>query len=232
MQNKESILRRVRKLLALSESPNPNEAASAASMAAKIMAKYQIEHSEVILADLKNKDQVTYKDINVKGMSGRDLKRVPVWAGVIALQVAKLNDLGCLRYTDGFLRFYGYKTDIEVAGYTMEYLVNVVNKMTRAYYATTAVRNSYREGLARGIALKIMDEIKAKHSAVTETGTSLVVAKKSAISDIFGSRCLGEKTRRDKRVYNSYYQGERDGRNVDIGRRGIGSEKNRVTHDV
>ena len=64
-ENLESVIRRVQKLLAIAEHErsDPNEAAAAAGMAEKIMRKYQLDYSAVIITALKKGDDLSTENI-------------------------------------------------------------------------------------------------------------------------------------------------------------------------
>lgn len=66
-ENLEGVLRRIQKLLAIANDSraNPEEAAAAASMAHKIMQKYQIDHTEVIMAEINRGDSMSKQHFTV-----------------------------------------------------------------------------------------------------------------------------------------------------------------------
>ena len=65
IEDKDSILRRIQKLLAIAgdDRADPNEAAAAAGMAEKVMRKYQIDHAELIMNGLKQGHDLSTEDI-------------------------------------------------------------------------------------------------------------------------------------------------------------------------
>ena len=134
----ENILRRIKKLLAIAEDhrADPNEAAAAAGMAARIMAKYQLEHADVIIASIKE-DLDTQTFVGAARKNKKHFARVPVWIDIVAVQVGRLNGCEVTKSTDeqgrACIRFYGYKDDTLLANWTMTYLVGVINALCKAF---------------------------------------------------------------------------------------------------
>ena len=57
MKNKEKLLSKIKKLLALSKSPNPHEAARALAMAQKLMAENELNQSDVLFSEYNGKQK-------------------------------------------------------------------------------------------------------------------------------------------------------------------------------
>ena len=92
IENKESILRRIQKLLAIAsdDRADPNEAAAAAGMAEKVMRKYQIDHAELIMTSLKQGHDLGTEDVIASAKTnGTKVLKVPAWAGWIAVAVSR-----------------------------------------------------------------------------------------------------------------------------------------------
>lgn len=237
-ENMDSILRRVKKLLAMAEDGrgNPEEAAAAASMAAKIMRKFQLEHSDVIISDL-NKGEGMSEDwiVGTSSTDGR-AKTVPGWVQWMAVALAKVHDLrvsltrvpaGQPKAGDGCIRFAGFSSDVQVASWTLSYLVSTVNRLTDGYRKTVDYQlkgrgssAAFRDGAASGIC-KLILASKAEE-VQTSTGTALVVAKSRAVAERFGENKFkdSKKNIRDTAAYGAGYQA---GQKVDVNRRGLGS---------
>jgi len=120
--DREAVMRKVQKLLAIAEHDraDPNEAAAAAAMASKIMRKYQLDYAEVIMTSLKKGDDLTTGDFVASAKTnGTPVVVIPEWAGYISVAVAKLNDCGVrnakVGVHKGGMRFYGYTADVQVA---------------------------------------------------------------------------------------------------------------------
>ena len=237
IENKESILRRIQKLLAIAgdDRADPNEAAAAAGMAEKVMRKYQIDHAELIMTSLKQGNDLGTEDVIASAKTnGTKVKQVPAWAGWIAVAVSKFNECSASIVTtasgEKAVRFYGFTEDVKLASWTFSYLVATTNRLVTAYKATEdyahggrAVLNSYRQGVATGIvkALKELIQKKAQETKASPAGSALVVAKAQAIAEAYGNH----PTRRAKvninRESGAFAAGVQDGRAVDVGRRAV-----------
>ena len=237
IENKESILRRIQKLLAIAgdDRADPNEAAAAAGMAEKVMRKYQIDHAELIMDGLKQGHELGTEDVIASAKTnGTKVKKVPAWAGWIAVAVSRFTECSASIVTtssgEKAVRFYGFVEDVKLASWTFSYLVATTNRLVTAYKATEdyahggrAVLNSYRQGVATGIvkALKELTEKKAQETKASSAGSALVVAKAQAIAEAYGNH----PTRRAKvninRESGAFAAGVQDGRAVDVGRRAV-----------
>lgn len=235
------ILRRVHKLLAIAQDDraNPQEAAAAAGMAERIMRKYQIDNSDLIMTQLRNPDELETSDCvaNAK-TNGTKAETVPPWANWLSVAVAQFNDCGArvMRFDDGNvgLRFYGYKADVQVCKYMFDYLVATINRLARQYKDTDdyrengrAVLTSYRQGVSQGILhqlRKLTAEKQAEAAAAVVTGRSLMVVKQQAVvakyGNVYGTkRSVGSGPRHS----DAFGRGREDGSKVDVTRRGIGN---------
>ena len=239
--NLEGVLRRIQKLLAIANDhrANPNEAASAAAMAAKIMKRYQLDHESVVLEQLKISDEITTEDcVATAKTNGTKPKVVPTWAGTVAAACAKVNEVEArmAHASDGstVVRFYGFKADVMVTKWMFDYLVGTILQLSNAYKTTDEyVRygrqgvNAYRAGVARGICEKLNELHRAQQVETQSAGTSLVVAKQKAISEKFG-QFKYKRSQIKVGVGSSYDAGRADGRNVDLNRRGVGGPQSEV----
>ena len=240
-ENMDSILRRVQKLLAMAADNrgNPEETAAAASMAAKIMRKYQLEHSDVIIASL-NKGEGMAEDwiVGTSSTDGR-AKTVPGWVQWMAVALAKVHDLrvsqtrvpaGKPQAGDGCIRFAGFASDVQVASWTLAYLVAQVNRLTDGYRKTIEYQikgrkssAAFRDGVASGIC-KLILASKAEE-VQTSSGTALVVAKSRAVAEHFGENKF-TKSKKDIKDARAYAAGYEAGQKVDVNRRAVGSTAN------
>ncbi len=241
----DAVMRRIQKLLAIAHDGrgNQNEAAAAASMAEKIMRKYQLEHSDVIMASLKRgEDMDSVNSLASAKTNGTKVKVVPLWANIISVQVAALNEVrASIVRVDGeaHLRFYGFKSDVQVSKWMFEYLISTVLKLCKQFkeesphYRTFGRRevNSYRQGVAVGICHQIQEMLKEKSAEIEAaggTGKELVVCKKNAIDSHFGEGASIKSIRSKVSGGSSFSNGVTDGKKVDINRRGIDGESTQL----
>lgn len=236
MKADQKILDRIRRLLAMAkDSSSPNEAAIAAKRAQKLMEQYNIDNVESIVTDLETdlnlgKESVT----EFKVAEGRRAQSVPTWTSRLAVSVARLFDcevkLGRDDWGNASINFYGYRTDLAVAKWTFEFLLEQVRRFNREarrqYKGQRGLLEDYRAGVITGIH-KVVDEARReKRAAHTSTGTSLVVVKKDAIVKKFGEfryKSTGN-TRVDPTAWG---KGVADGRSVQLNRPLSGSNPTR-----
>ena len=235
-ENLDSILRRIEKMLAIANCPgaDPNEAAAAAGMAERIMRKYQIEQSDVLIASLKRGEGMEQEDVLATAKTnGTKVERVPLWANQISVPVGKLCEVqGCItrnRNDETCIRFFGFGADVKMASWMFSYLVETVNLLCINFrnndprytmYGRKAV-NSYRQGVAHGIIVQLNYLILEKQKEQKTTGQELVIAKEAAIEDFFGiktkTKAISSKVSRG----SSYHDGVVDGKKVDLKVRGV-----------
>jgi hypothetical protein len=236
-ENLASVMRRIEKLLAIAQvdRANPEEASAAAGMAERIMRKYQLEHADVIMASLKAGNDMGEMDcIATAKTNGTKVLEVPLWASWLALQVARVNDCGAkiVRTANGekAVRFYGFKSDAQVAGYTFNYLVATTNRLCKEFLKSEAYQtegrravNSYRQGVSMGILsnLKKMVVEKLTEMKAATGGNQLMVLKESAIVEHYGQMKVSKVSRTSVNRDDSFSSGVRDGNSVDVNRRGV-----------
>ncbi len=236
-ENIESVLRRIQKLLAIANDSraNPEEAAAAASMAHKIMQKYQIDHAELIMAEINRGDSMGKQPFAVRGRRKSHIA-AQTWMGQIALQVARLNDVivdgHCMEISKGkwvaSYIFSGYQSDIKVAMFTTQYLINVVSDLVinfkKEYPAIAKKRRSvtsYRSGVISAIRRIIEREIANKKvDNASGAGYALMIVKLQAVERHFGKQ-LTREARKVKLNEKIWGKGFADGLEVDITRRGL-----------
>lgn len=242
--DKEAVLRRLAKLMAIAQDAraNPAEAAAAAGMAEKIMRKYQIDHADIVVKEIKSGEHMSTADSVATAKTNKTIvKEIPPWANMLASAVAKFNFCGARIVTtasgDRGVRFFGYDTDVQLCKWMFDYLVATTNKLAEEYkwsedYQTNgrSVLTSYRRGVSTGIISAIRKLQEEREREMTSTGTSLMVIKSDAISQRFGIQVFQTKKIAIGNLRaDAFSQGREDGKNVDITRRGIGANKSPVS---
>lgn len=157
----QAILSKIQKLLALSKSTNPNEAAIAYAKAYQLLAKHQLS-----LADV----EVSFTTETVPGFQG---KRFITWKKDLVSFLAKLNNCYCfLSYGTGpnketitQFKLAGHPTDIEVTNYLYQSISNQIEVMSAL---------SIQDGLGNG---KTFTN-NFKHGALSVVFERLTEAKK------------------------------------------------------
>jgi hypothetical protein len=233
--NLESTMRRVRKLLAIAEDSrgDPNECAAAARMAESIMRKYQIEHADVIAAELQTADAFDSADVGSSLDPEAASKESSGWAGILAVYVADLYDCQArFERTPHYgktIRFSGYKVDVEVARQTYVFIVNNMAAASRQYlrenrWAGRKEGNSFRMGYILGAGQNIKALIAEKKAEMYQASSSraLVIAKDRAVAAHFGSVNYRAGKSRVSYQSDAYSSGRDAGSKLDVGRRGVG----------
>jgi hypothetical protein len=139
----ETVKRRIKKLLALSKSPNENEAMAAFEKAQELMKEYRLGEAECL-----------YARHTVKAT-----KRLSKWRSVLANAVAPLYYCETFRSEyHGEIYFYGDSFDALMAGEMYRYLSRTIEAMSRRNIrkgASLKYRDKYRLGIACQIAFRI-----------------------------------------------------------------------------
>jgi hypothetical protein len=139
----EAVKKRIKKLLALSKSPNENEAMAALAKAQELMKEYRLGESECL-----------YERHTVKAT-----KRLSRWRSVLANAVAPLYCCETFRSEHhGEIYFYGDSFDAFMAGEMYRYLSRTIEAMSKRNIrkgASLKYRDKYRLGIACQIAFRI-----------------------------------------------------------------------------
>lgn len=231
VNNLESVLRRVQKLLAIANDDRANaaEAAAAAGQAENIMRKYQIEHADVVSAQLKRDDAFNTEDVGGTMNPDASASSSTTWAGQLSLAIAGLNDckvewtrthkLGtCLRYS-------GFKSDTQVALWTHLYIVNQMGQALRNFQKTNFADRATSHRFRLGFVAAVIDSInqardeKRAEMAMASNSRALVLTKANAVAERFGA----QKVRKHSGGYggDGYRSGHFEGRKVNVARRGL-----------
>lgn len=246
--DKESTLRRIQKMMAIAadDRANPAEAANAASMAEKLMRKYQIDHAELVKEDLRKGKNFSTRDCMASAKTnGTLIKQVPPWASMMALRVAQFNDCGATTSKrpdtgEACVRFYGYDSDVQVCAWMFDYLVATTLRLSKEFFKVEkdkAALFAYRRGVSMGIigSLVALTKEKADEMQATVTARDLVVIKGVALTEHFGAHIFAVKKGSAGGVKNvdAFSRGVVDGAQVDVKRRGIeGAQDNQLKLEV
>ncbi len=233
MENLESVMRRIKKLLAIAEDSrgDPNECAAAARMAESIMRKFQIEHADVISVELQREDALSSVDIGATMDMERRAKEASGWAGILAVPVAELFDAQArYAYTPEkgrTIRFSGYKTDVQMCRFTYEFIVQNMAAASRAYLKEHAVARREAESFRRGYisaccaSLKALKREKDAELQQASSSRAMVLSKASAVAAHFGSANYRSRVIRTSSA-QAYATGQDAGSKLQVGSRGVG----------
>lgn len=232
-----AVMRRIQKLLAIAgdDRADSNEAAAAASMAEKIMRKYELEHADVVRAEFKSADNFDTIDACVVMKKGQDHKprKSPQWAQWLAVAVARMHDCEVKQARTvelgACVRFFGYKSDVQVCAWVFDYLTTQVIRACRAYQKGGHRDKAESESYRRGFVMRLLGSIeqavaeKKREQEAAVTSRELMVVKQAAIAEHFGSFKYND-TKKVKVSSNAaYHQGAVDGSKVDVSRKALGT---------
>jgi len=226
------ILLRIKKLLALAENnDNINEAASAAAMASKLMAKFNLERADVLIKEMKPDDLI-------EQMAERGQRRVPQWMSGLVVPIARAHDCEARYSWKGSLKhaeFLGQREDATVAAWVFQFLVDEVERLSKVFRRQLRKERGaghgvdmgdYRDGLVHEIqvTLRKMREEKEKDLKKHATGQQLVVMKNAMITQKYDVRYKKLKSRQIQDS-SAYSRGRTDGQKISLGKKVIGNDK-------
>jgi len=202
-----AVKRRIRKLLALSKSPNENEAVSALEKARRLMDEHHLTEGECRYAR---------RDV-------KSVKRLSKWRGVLACAVAWLNYCETFRGAlSGKQVFFGEDLDAFMAAEMFGYLTKTIERMARRNIrrnAKRAFREAYKLGAACRIACRIDEMGNAASWLPGREGRLLAVrkAREEQVPDL-----VMENLKLTGTGSRAFRQGSRDGKSISLNRQATG----------
>lgn len=206
MDNKKSIIEKIKKVMALAENnPNQNEAIAAALKAQEMMAKFHIKEEDLGI-ELKE-DNIDKLECVLSGKAQK-------WRLQLAITLAK--NFRCKIYlTDGNVTFYGYEEDIKICSEVFRSLYSIGVKLSdkekrearKKYGTATGVRNSFCIGFVQGI-----------QSELEKQCTALMIVVPKEVNDKYDEMFKNKKSRtvsasvsaNDFRMYNKGFECGKD----------------------
>ena len=236
----DKVLARIRKMLALAEGQaDPNESAVAAGMAQKMMAKYNLEHADVMLNTLTEDDLVEHD------VEEHIQRKIPDWMGLLIVPIARLHDCQA-RYVHVYktvrsgarkphmvVQFLGQREDAQVAAWVFSYLVEEIQRLAKTYRKTYQPERSQMTDFRNGCSAAIRDTLKRlidekdAEFAQSSSGTALVECKSALVAQKYGGDWVNRQRttqRQNQHAANGYAQGS----NVSI-RKGVGNNAEKRT---
>jgi len=223
-QEASPILRRIQKLLALTQSENPHEAQAAMLKARNLMAKYEVdvdwEHQNLFYKVLG--EAIPRKSMQAQLVATILVKHfnvVVIWIPSQTLLQGK---------TVWLLEACGTPTNLEIAGYVHEFLHRELANLWKQHRAQNPhlkgirVKRDFQVGVLKGLIEKLS---KDEHRA-GPNHKALMVQKRTKLDQFLRHRYPSvQRGRRMKyRTSETFHAGLEEGRNLDI-RRGLNRRK-------
>ncbi len=227
-EEKGKLIEKIRKLMALSHSPNEHEAALAASRAREILDKYDLSLTEVEMND----EEIIEHRVDT------GTRNATAWMGRLAVSVSRAFNCRVFKIY-GIMVFCGTKADTQVSDYTYMFLFRTVKRLSKEHKASlerTGIwharykgrsgsrlyMQSYAMGLVNAIDQKLRDFVQSKERMQKledfrrATGKDLMVIKNQAVDRHFTKLHLRKGRSHAKMDYSGFTAGQRDGRNIQI----------------
>jgi hypothetical protein len=201
MNTNEKIIEKIQKLLntAKNSAATENEAMIAALRAQELMAKYNVN-----LTDVESIDE-SEEIIEAEYYTGTGNK----WKYRLADTVAQNFCCKSFWYGRHTAVFYGYKKNADIARDVFKFLINIGNKFATRYYmqrrnaglSTVGVKNTYLAGFANGV-----------KAVLEKQCTALMLVVPKPVNDAYSVRTSNSKTvntgmrvANDEDAYNNGY---------------------------
>lgn len=224
------IIEKIKKLLAFAgdHRGNPNEIARAAAQAEAMLRKYNLEMTDVIMAELKdNEDAVTTADVFLRYRRGKRYTKIPTWAQWLAVAISELFDCHCkINFSfntndrvEAVLRFFGYHTDLTICTWMIDYVCAEVYRAARnADIQGTKAADSFRRGASRVICQRLRELKSQKDNEYrsSSTGTALVVYKRAKVEEKFGEFSYSSKEDKATIDHAAYMAGVAAGSKINL----------------
>lgn len=167
-----SIIDKVRKLLRLADSPNPNEAAAAAAKAQELIDQYKLNMELLTLDGAAPEPEEPIENFRKKDAPLDPGKKADTWRWRLANTVMRAN--ACRGFTSGGdIHIVGRPSDVETVRYLFAYLKAEVEQLTErdGKGCGRTWRNNYRLGVIDTIARKFREQHDAfkKDAQITAT---------------------------------------------------------------
>lgn len=214
MDELESVKRRVKKLLALSKSPNENEAAAALRKANELMADYKLTAEQ--FSD--------YTKAKVKGT-----KRFIRWRVVLANAVENL--YATYHYSDheGNIVFIGEELDVFMSTEMYKYLVKTTDRMAKQNIRKNA-KYKYRQSYRAGIASRLYDRMYELGQQCSWRDPKELKAQKKQVADFVEKQVSVSVSSKKFEKANpmAFSKGNNDANGINLSRQMTGSGTRRI----
>ena len=212
----DSVKRRIKKLLALSKSPNENEAALSMKMANDLIAQYRLNESE-------------FSDYTRKVI--KSTKRFVEWRAILANAVEQL--YATYHYKDvntGNFVFIGDELDVFISTEMFLYLTKTVDRMAKNNIRKNA-KYKFRQSYRSGIASRLYDRMTELGSQCSWRNSEQLEQQKKDISFWVHNQTKlvsNVSTKKTKANMKAWMKGEIDAEGISLNRQMTGSGIRRI----
>jgi hypothetical protein len=218
-QQMKLVMERIRKILAMTESPHEEEAKTASEIAHKMLKEYNLS-----LSDL----EVEREGI-VEEQYDAEFSRLPAWKSALLMQIMKTN------YCSSYFNWIGYshsafrkekkiryimvgrEANVATAKAMADYLLNVVERLSKDYPVEEGQRLSYKVGMSFGLRTRLAAMI-AQEKAESPASTALVKRENALVENYMAQKDLTKGKPLNLNIKNgdAYRAGQRDAANVSL----------------
>lgn len=171
------VVKKIAKLLTLAEGQGTTaeEAASAASMAHRLMLRHRIEREDVAKIEDEDQDTIAQADTLVEGDDR--------WERELLSSIGRANSCVVVRYPDGRSRFVGHRSDIEISHYLWDHLRREVDRLTRQNCRgwDRPARKSFRLGVVHTVRWMLTKGTEGLKTAKGVTGLEIIQSRKGEV---------------------------------------------------
>jgi len=222
---KEKLIDKIKKLMALGESPNPHEAELAMEKAAKLMAAHNISVIDVEASDGTIEEHI--HEVNVDGAGGS----VDRWEGTMALMLCEIFDCEAVGHKypkwqkDEFgkkdaISFIGHDDDLALVVHFFIYLRRWIGRKAEVNYRLKRDQEAYALGCIDTIKNRMKAVYVKMQEYIPADTMALMVVKKGAVStkakELYPNARVSKY--RSKGSYQARAHGEHDGNKARISR--------------
>lgn len=215
-----AIVEKIQKLLALATSPNEHEAQLAATKANELLIKHNLSVDQV--ASITNEDHYTNNEVYTNKVMAFEVR----WVMMVIRKhffvdpVYKTSHRYGTKKTAAQVWFVGKKTNVQVASYIFNFLVQKYRQLWKQYQLESGAPNeskaSYYQGLTNGL-----DSQLEKTKKKVEQETALVVVRDPNLDkqvQRFHDKTKNASGPNGGNDYDAYMDGRIEGRNIKISR--------------
>lgn len=152
---RQSLVGKIKKLLALSESPYENEAQAALLKAQQLMQSYEVSRDEIALTDEGSElESPIVRELFIRA------KRVPAyWKRSLLTVLAKHYKCQYVEYSGQGIGVYGHRPYVEIVRHLLEYYSDVIEQIASTHRGKgTVYLNNFRSGMVDRLQLKLEEK--------------------------------------------------------------------------